>query len=95
MNVQFRRQRTGELQMAAVYIDQRLVPFRNEVAQQDLEPDRDYILSWRLIGDTGSSVKVVMTAEDVAQTLFEATLKHADGGRQANGKIFRLKGAVQ
>ena len=95
MNVQFKRERKGALHRAAVYIDHQLVPFRNETAGQDLEPGRDYVVNWRLIGDTGSSVKVTMTADGVAGTLFEATLKHADAGRLSNGKILRLKGTSQ
>lgn len=95
MKVQFKRERKGVLHRAAVYIDHQLVPFRNEAAGQDLEPDRDYVVNWRVIGDTGSSVKVTLVADNVTKTLFEATLKHADAGRLSDGKILRLKGATQ
>lgn len=95
MKVQFKRERKGVLHRAAVYIDHQPVPFRNEAAQRDLEPDRDYVLDWRLIGNTGGSAKVTMTAEGVVETLFEATLKHSDAGRLSNGRILRLKGVAQ
>lgn len=95
MKVQFRRERKGEPRRAAVYIDHKLVTFRNETAHYDLAPDRDYVVNWRLIGDTGSSVKVTMTVDGVTKPLFEATLAHADAGRLSDGRILRLKGSPQ
>jgi hypothetical protein len=94
MNVQFRRELSG-LHSAEVLIDQKPVSFHNEVARQNLEPNRDYVLDWRLRGLTGGSAKVTMTAGGVVETLFEATLTQGDGGDLSNGRILRLKGAGQ
>lgn len=95
MKVQFKRELKGVIHTAEVYIDHHLVSFGDQPARRELDPDRDYVVDWRLVGDTGGSAKVTMTAGGVVETLFDATLQHSDAGRLSNGRILRLKGVAQ
>lgn len=94
MRVEFKRERKGGVQTAKVRVDGADLNFENDVKTLDLDEDEEHTVWWLLIGPTGATLKVTMTALGTDQTLVDATLKHEHGSQLSDSRSFRVKGDV-